>query len=228
MIKDWLHDVSKLLFPNNCFSCGLNLVSNEQHICSSCLTNLPQTNFYKHKENALSEKLKGRFDFEQAMALYYFNTEGKIQEILHEIKYRNNPYLATYMGQYMAGKLQDVFDDVDLIIAVPLHSKRTTERGYNQSELLAQGFSERLGIPLFSNAVKRIKNTETQTHKTRLERLENIKQAFQWKEQIKGKHILLIDDVITTGSTLESLVRAMPIEYDNKISILSLAAAIES
>lgn len=227
-MRAWISDLTKLLFPNNCFLCKQDLIPGEKQICTACLACLPQTNFHEHADNALSQKLKGRISFERAIAMYYFNAEGKMQEVLHEIKYRNNEHLAIYLGELLANKMKRVFADVDVIVPVPLHEARITERGYNQSELLAQGLSEQWSIPIMTQAVKRTKNTETQTHKTRSERVENMKNAFVWETQINNKHILIIDDVVTTGSTIESLVLALPTEGQNKISILSLAAAIES
>lgn len=228
MLREWSKDLVGLFFPNLCLLCKQDLVSEEKHICTSCLVDLPQTNFHHHKENTLSQKLKGRFDFEYATALYYFNTASKIQEILHEIKYNDNQHLAYYLGELMAAKLKDHFNTIDIVIPIPLHAKRKKERGYNQSEEMAKGFGRTLGIPIDTTTVRRIKNTETQTHKTRGERIENMQNAFHWSSPLLGKNILLIDDVITTGSTIESLLLARPQSDGGSISILSLAAAIES
>ncbi len=226
-VKDWFTDMGKLLFPKLCFLCKEDLISDEEQLCSSCVNELPFTNFHEHKENALCIKLQGRFEFEAATALLYFNTEGKVQEILHEIKYRGNIYLAQYLGKLMASRLKEYYKEIDILVPIPLHKKRTKERGYNQSEEIAKGISELLSIPVISNSALRVKHTETQTHKTRSERAQNMQEAFQWNE-VRNKHILLIDDVITTGSTLESLVSALPAEWNNTISILSLSAAIEA
>lgn len=228
MIKEWFTDVSKLLFPKVCLLCSADLVSAEEHLCTSCLLELPLTNFKNHAENSLRQKLKGRFDFHELNALYYFNTESKVQDILHEVKYKSNHHLAYYLGRLMALKLGDQFQDVDLIIPVPLHKRRIAERGYNQSALMAEGMGDFMGLKVDSHLVERIRYTETQTRKTSAERIENMKNAFAWKQELRDKKILLLDDVITTGSTLESLVLAMPAEWNNEISMVSFAVAVNS
>ena len=157
----------------------------------------------------------------------YFNSDSKVQKMLHEIKYQGNYFLAEYWGELMAHKYLNQLKQHDVIIPVPLHKHRVAERGYNQSYHLAQGLSTVLDIPVMQHVVKRIKDTDTQTHKSKAERLENMKDAFEWT-QIENQRILLIDDVITTGSTLESLVLALPSEWKNKITILSLAVAVDS
>jgi len=228
MIKEWFSDVAKLLFPKVCVLCKQDLISEENHLCSLCLSELPQTNFTNHSENVLTNKLKGRFDFEKANALYYFNIESKVQDILHEVKYKSNEQLAYYLGELLALKLKDSLKEIDVIIPVPLHKKRILERGYNQSALLAEGLGARLNIEVEEGVVQRKKHTETQTKKNRSERVENMKNAFQWDTAVRNKRILFLDDVITTGATLESLVLAMPAEWNNQVNILSFAAAIES
>lgn len=230
MIKQWAKDIFGLFFPDQCVLCKNELVSEEKQICSSCLFSLPLTNFQNQKENALTDKLKGRVNFEQAAALYYFNTDSAVQDILHQIKYKDNEHLAVFMGTQMANQMKKSLAAIDFIIPVPLHKKKLSQRGYNQSLLLGNGIANTLNIPLGNEFIIRTKNTETQTNKTRKQRVENVKDAFEWKnsEMLKGKHLLLIDDVITTGATLESCILALPKDLNCKISILSLAAAIES
>ncbi len=228
MVKEWFIDLGRLIFPKTCTLCSQQLVSEEEHICSTCFVGLPQTNFHEYEDHALNHKFKGRLDFEQAVAMYYFNTAGGIQEIIHEIKYRNNHYLGEYMGKFMAKKLGGFFENVDVIVPVPLHPVRLAERGYNQSEILAKGLSQQMNILYKPQVVSRVRNTETQTNKTRMERFENMKGAFEWQKIVRNQHILLVDDVITTGATIESLVHCLPKEWNNQISILSLAAVIES
>ena len=222
--KNITNDLIGLFFPNLCLLCNQELLTDEQHICSQCLISLPETNFHNHEENnALEQKIKGRFPFEAASAFYYFNTASQVQEILHQIKYRGNKQLAIFMGELIAQKLGDFFTNVDLIVPIPLHRKRIEERGYNQSELMAQGLGEAIGLPFENSLVARVRNTETQTHKTRQERIDNMKDAFEWYVPAKfyNKHLLLLDDVITTGSTLESLITVAPAEANLKFTILS-------
>ena len=172
------------------------------------------TNFHLHTDNALDQKLKGRLVYNKAFSMYYFNTQGAVRDVLYQIKYQRNNYLANYFGEQLGHYYKSQLKNIDVIIPVPLHPKRIAERGYNQSKLLADGINKVTKTPVNVDLVKRIKNTETQTHKSRIERVENMLAAFEWQKSdlLKSKSILLIDDVITTGSTLESCIRSAPIE----------------
>jgi ComF family protein len=223
----WLNDVYKLLFPKLCSLCQQDLLSEEEQICTTCLLGLPFTNFHRNNKNALSQKLKGRFDFQSANSLLYFNTESQVQQILHQIKYNSNEYLAEYMGKLMGERLKESYQNIDLVVPVPLHKRRIEERGYNQSERIGRGFVEVLGTELSTTFAHRIVNTPSQTNKNKNERFENMKDAFQWKK-LSNKNILLLDDVITTGATMDSLINAMPKEWNNSIQIISLAAVTDN
>lgn len=228
MLQEWFSDVFKLLFPRVCFLCKTDLVSEEEHLCAGCILELPETNFSKFEENPLDQKLKGRFDFKKINALYYFNADSKVQDILHEVKYNSNYHLAYYLGKIMAQKLGAHLKNADVLIPVPLHKRRVAERGYNQSEVIAEGIGNFIDLKVETNLVERIRYTETQTSKTRADRIENMKDAFEWKQDIRNKKILLLDDVITTGSTIESLVLAMPKDWNNTIHVASFAVAVNS
>jgi len=223
----WFNDVYKLLFPKLCSLCHQDLVDSEEQICTTCLLSLPFTNFHKNDDNALSQKLKGRFEFQNANSLLYFNADGQVQQILHQIKYFKNEYLAEYMGKLMGERLKESYQNVDVVIPVPLHKRRREERGFNQSERIGSGLVQALQVDLAPHFAHRIVNTPSQTNKNRSQRIENVKNAFEWKK-LTNTNILLLDDVITTGATLDSLVNAMPTEWNNTIQILSLAAVTDN
>ncbi len=228
--KTALHDLWNLIFPNVCLICNNILISGEQHICLGCFAQLPRTHFQQHNDNALEQKLFARFPFERASALFYFNTGSKIQQLIHEIKYNNNEKLAIYLGTVLASESVKIFESIDVIVPVPLSKKRQFERGYNQSALLAQGIAAQTGLIINEKLVMRVKNTESQTRKTKLERIANLSNAFEWHlpANYSEKHILLIDDVITTGATVESLILAAPKAAGLKFSVLCLAHAANS
>ncbi len=230
MLRELAKDVFELFYPNNCGLCKKAITKGEEHICTSCLLSLAETNFHTVKDNAVEKILRGRFNFHRATSLYYFNKEGGMQEAMHSIKYLNNIYLAEHFGKLMSKKLKDWLQDVDHIIPIPLAEKKESQRGYNQAFHMAKGLSDASGIVLNNTMVARIKDTATQTKMNRVQRIENMQAAFQWNtiDKLKGKHLLLLDDVITTGATVESCVLALPNNIDIKISILSLAVAIES
>ncbi len=229
-LKTLAEDLAGLFFPNICVLCKNELLSAEQHLCTTCITTLPETNFHKQIENPLTSKMLGRFPFEKIIALYYFNTEGQVQEILHEIKYRKNKQLAKFMGSVLATKLRDALQDINVILPIPLHTKRLQDRGFNQSAIIAQQLATDLKKVYHEKIVSRIKNTETQTNKNRSQRMDNMENAFAWSndENLKNAHILLVDDVITTGATIESCILAAPPNFNLKFSVLTLAAAVDS
>jgi ComF family protein len=230
MLRKILQDIFELFYPNTCGLCKHSLSKGEEHICIACLLSLPATNFHTLDNNPVEQILRGRFTFEKATSYYYFNKEGGMQEAMHAIKYVSNIYLAEYFGKKLALDLKDWLQPIDLIIPIPLSHKKESQRGYNQSYHLAKGISDASAIILNEDAVRRIKNTATQTKMNRTQRIENMKDAFEWTQpnDLTGKHLLLVDDVITTGATIDSCIQAFPQNIDIKISILSLAVAIES
>ncbi len=229
-MKKLLKSILHLFFPNNCVACQNELFEGEKFICLSCNFSLPETNLHKIKTNLIEQFFLHQSNVCKATAFYFFNKEGKVQHLLHEIKYNDNKKLAFYLGKKMAEKLaeQNWLDDVDVIIPVPLHQKKLNKRGYNQSLEIAKGIADYIKIEINTTSLKRIKNTETQTQKSKMERIENIKDAFEVDLDLinNKKHILLIDDVITTASTLNACVETIGKTSKIKISVLCLAAAI--
>ncbi len=212
-IKGAFNSFVQLFYPRVCAGCGNNLLTGEEFICLNCYDVLQPTSFNLHKENRFYNNMVARIPIEEASAMYYFSKGGRIQRILHEIKYSGNKSLAVYMGNLIGKKnvREDAFKDIDVIVPVPLHPKKEAKRGYNQCVLICKGIGEAMDKPMVVDGLKRVIFTSTQTHKTRVDRWENVKDAFQVDNvnSLKGKHILLFDDVMTTGATLEASARTL-------------------
>lgn len=226
-VNQYFQDFFALFFPDLCAGCGTNLFKNEQVICTKCIYHLPLTNFHNDPFNKLAKQLWGRFVFTQACSYVYFRKGGRVQNIMHQLKYNNRPEAGYKMGQLYAYVLNgsDEWQKPDLIIPVPLHPKKLKKRGYNQSESISEGLASILHIPVMTDHLTRIENTETQTRKSRFVRYENLKTAFYCKEKISlsGKHILLVDDVMTTGATLEACATVLLAVQGTSISIVTVA-----
>lgn len=225
----YLADFVSLLFPELCTACGESLVAGEHLMCTDCLYNLPFTHFHLQPDNIVARQFWGKIPVEGAYALYYFNKGGKIQNLMHQFKYKGVQQIGNLLGNIAGGQLvnNEILKSADLIIPVPLHKNRLRKRGYNQSACFAEGLAEKLNIPVEMNNLVRINATETQTHKSRFARFENMKEVFAVinPERLINKHVLLVDDVVTTGSTLEACgVELLKIE-GLKLSIATIAYA---
>ncbi len=222
-------DLYNTFFPRKCVYCGKNLDKSEQEICKKCLNRLPETQFLNDYENQLFQKFWGRVNIEFAFSMYYFNKQSVLQHLLHHIKYKGRKELAYVLGKSLGQELKNTshFKSCDLIIPVPLHPEKEKKRGYNQSEWIAKGVSESINIPVNTALLQRHVNSKSQTRKNRKERWENVRMAFSLKtNEISGyKHALLIDDVITTGATLEACATLLINALHLKVSIASLAYA---
>ncbi|MEN8122897.1 MAG: ComF family protein [Bacteroidota bacterium] len=220
-------DFFNLFFPRKCNHCGNNLDKTEKEVCKRCLFEIPKTKFHTDPDNPVNKTFWGRVNVEFATSGYYFTKKSILQNLLHHIKYHNKKELAFELGKYLGTELSSVenFNECDMIIPVPLHPVKKKKRGYNQSEWIANGLSEKLAIPVNNNILIRHINSKSQTKKNREERWENVRSAFSIKtpENNQPKHVLLVDDVITTGATIEACASLL-IEYLNvKVSIASLA-----
>ena len=224
-----LHDLLDILFPRHCCGCGSILTGEEHGICSNCLIHLPLTRYTQFDDNHTEQVLCEVERLVAATSLLYFRFGSISRNIVHSIKYCGNRQMAYYMGRMLGLELlrSGRFDCIDYLIPVPLHRKKERKRGYNQSALLCLGISDVMHIEVIKNNLIRTVNTESQTNKKRAERIENMRGVFTVKEplQLQGKHVLLVDDVLTTGATVSACCKAME-KIDNiKISVATLAIA---
>jgi ComF family protein len=225
----YLADFISLLFPELCPACGTDLIANEHIICTDCLYNLPQTNFHQQPDNVVAQQFWGKIKVESAYALYYFTKGGKVQNLMHHFKYKGMHQIGNVLGNIAGMQLStnDKFTTIDYIIPVPLYKSRFKERGYNQSVCFAEGLSQKLKAEVELNNLVRIKATETQTHRSRFARFENMQEVFVVNdpEKLKDKHVLLVDDIVTTGSTLEACGIQLLTIPGLKLSIATIAYA---
>ena len=221
-------DFLQFFFPELCVACGQILNKQEKVLCLSCLFHLPRTEFHKDPENPVSQIFWGRIRIEHASSFFYFNKGSTYQPLIHKLKYNGRKDIGIEMGKIFGFEIRNsVFTKADLIIPVPLHPKKLKTRGYNQSEMIARGMAVSLQLPVNTDVLYRSESTETQTHKSRFDRFQNVEGKFVVRKdhEIQGKHVILADDVVTTGSTLEACAAAILGISGTKVSILTLAVA---
>lgn len=227
MKRIW-NDLLNLFFPRLCLICQTPLVEGEGHICLHCRQELPYTHFTDPKANPVYELFR-EVPAANATALLHFRKGGRGQKLIHALKYRGYKRLGLELGRMAvtANRQSGLFETVDLLLPVPLHPKRLRQRGYNQSEWIAQGIRSATGLPVDTTHLRRVRENISQTHKQIFERAENVQDIFRLEdpEALAGKHVLLIDDVITTGSTLKACAKALQAAPDIRISILGIALA---
>jgi ComF family protein len=196
-----------LFFPRLCIACSEPITFDEVCICLNCQADLPETDFHLSKKNPFTDRFDGRVVIETAAALFFFTKKSKTQHLIHQIKYADKREAAFELGRFFGQKLrtQAHFQTIDCIIPVPMHPKKRVIRGFNQAEFFANGLAETMLIPVNTTALQKTKMTETQTKKTRLERLQNTEDVFVLTDPsvFNHKNILIVDDVMTSGATLE-------------------------
>lgn len=226
-IKDWLGSFLSLLFPRCCVVCGRPLAKGEECLCTMCNINLPRTDYHLRKDNPVEKMFWGKIPLERATSFFFYRKGSDFRQILHQLKYGGQKGIGAIMGRYMAAELLEsgFFEGVDVILPVPLHKKKQQIRGYNQSEWIARGIAAVTGISIDTESVVRRKNTETQTRKSSLERWENVEGIFELHhaESLTGKHILIVDDVLTTGATTVECASCLTDIEGIRISVLTLA-----
>lgn len=227
-VVNFFKDFINLLYPVQCELCGENLNNGEKSLCTNCLYALPRTNFHMDKDNEVAQMFWGRVEVVHATAWYYFQKGGSVQKLLHRFKYNNRKQIGYHLGCLIGVALENTgFGEADIIIPVPLHSEQFKRRGYNQSEILARGLSSGLKKPVDTITLCKTLLNSSQTYKRRYERWHNVKGIYNLKksEAIENKHILLVDDVVTTGATLEACVRTLQKAKNVKVSVFALAKA---
>lgn len=225
---DKIHkNLLNVMFPMFCNGCSKLLLKNENVICTKCTHNLPFTNHHNIKDTEIHNVFYGLVPFEFAASFLYFTKKGIVQSLIHNLKYKNRQEVGTYLGNLYTKELVnlEVIKNIDLIIPVPLHKKRFHERGYNQVNTFCKAIEKDLSIPVLENVLVKTKNLKSVTHKSKKNRLEHNKNVFSIENQhkIEGKHILIIDDVFTTGATIEACAREILKIKNTKISILTMA-----
>jgi ComF family protein len=227
--KDILLDFVGLFFPRYCRCCLEPLVRQEELICMKCMLELPRSNYHLEKENPFYMKMRGRIPVEHVMALFKFVKSSRVQKLLHSLKYRGEAEIGVALGKLYAQYLMlaNLQNDFDLILPVPLHAFKKKKRGYNQSEEFGKGLSEVLAIPCTDNVLERKFQTATQTKKSKVSRWTNVSDVFALRlpGEIEGKRILLVDDVMTTGATLEACGQVVIDGGCKSLSIACIAAA---
>ena len=226
-MQELLHDLSNLLYPRVCVVCKNQLLSAEKHLCLSCKIKQPHSNFFDSPENAMEISFKGRTHLQQAACLFYFQKQGISQSILHQIKYKKNQALAMEYGKIMGKKILKCsrFKGINYLFPIPMSKEKLKKRGYNQSEILCKGIQRVTGIPLITSTLENHKNEASQTFFNRTSRIFNQKftRTIDSSLPFIRKHILLVDDVVTTGSTIEFYFHKLNNKYQSKISVAALA-----
>lgn len=227
-IRSYLEDFLELFFPECCAGCGRTLIRKEDFICIYCRYALPQTNFHRVDDHEAARLFWGLVPFQFVLSYLYFKDMSSVQQIIHHFKFKNKPLLASYFGKEYGRKLiwkNHPVTQADVLIPVPMQPKKLRKRGYNQSEYFALGLAEILEIPLCSTALKRQNGSVSQIGKNRLDRFQNIGNAIEpgYLDGLAGKHIVLVDDVLTTGATLAACAEVLLKADISMISVITFA-----
>ncbi len=207
LVRKYLEGLVSLFYPDFCLACNTSLLGNETILCTFCRHTLPVTGFHNSPGNPVEKLFWGRIPVVGATSLLFFEKGSKYQSLIHQLKYYGKKEAGKFLGRLLGASLQDTsFNDAEVIVTVPLHKAKLRRRGFNQSDVIAQGISEITGKPVLSNVLRRKTNTKSQTRQKRYDRWKNVEGIFECSKPdlIKGKHVLLVDDVVTTGATLEA------------------------
>lgn len=227
----YFSDLFELFYPNLCLACSEKLLKGEESLCFQCRRELPQTGYWTEAENAMAKRFWGRVELQGAAALFQFQKDGDVQNLLHQLKYRGRIDAGEYLGKMIGRSLLQpdcVIKNVDLIVPVPLHWKRQRMRGYNQCDHIARGISETMQVPWSDSVLERVQENVSQTKKNRFDRWYNVAEIFVVKdaEQLKNKHVLLVDDVMTTGATAEACLQQILSVEGAKASFVAAAVVV--
>ena len=229
-VKSVIKDFAHLFFPHICAGCGTDVISHYIPICARCISRLPVTNFHHYANNPIEKYFWGRIPVFSAAAFCHFTAGSLVQHLLHQLKYKGNKEVGYVLGRMMGATLleSERFGSIDTLMPLPLFAARQKKRGYNQSAEICNGISAVMGLPVNTSAVVRLSATETQTHKNRVDRWQNMDGKFEVVNSnlLTGRHVLLVDDVITTGATLEACGQELLEIPGLKLSIATLAYTV--
>lgn len=228
-VKHLFADAMHLFFPHNCLGCGSDLLAETSMLCLRCISNLPYTGYENIDNNPVENIFRGRAAIKEAASTFYFSKGHLVQQFIHQLKYKGNRQVGHYLGALMGNALleSDRFANIDYLIPLPLYADKEFKRGYNQSTIICNGMSAAMQIPVLNDNVVRQRYTDTQTKKHRAERWQNVEGSFSVKNPsiLAGKNVLLVDDVITTGATLEACTQCMKEVEGLEVSLSTLATA---
>lgn len=221
------HDFLNLLYPHSCHICEKELLKNEQILCTSCLHDLPVTRYHLHNDNPVQKIFQGRVKIDKATALLHFRKKSGVQQLIHDLKYRGHQEIGKFLGAWLGEELSGIpaYRDIDLVLPVPLHKSRLKERGYNQVAAFGREIAGRLDAQYRPDLLLKVNAMQTQTSKGRISRWGKIEQTLDIHspEELKGRKVLLVDDLVTTGATLEACAHKL-LEIENiSISIATMA-----
>ncbi len=228
-IDKMIINLLNLFFPKVCLACESHLSDNELYVCTFCRNELPVTNFHLDGDNAVAKRLYGRVNYVHATSLLWFNKKGIVQRLLHNLKYKGHEDVGTFLGKWLGEELSltELYKDIDVVVPVPLHKTKLRKRGYNQVDKFGKEIAQALNIEYNADVLIKIKATSTQVFKDRLKRILTHESDFSISDvhTLKGKHILLVDDIITTGATLEACANELITIEGVTISVATMAIA---
>lgn len=232
LLTDIKEALLHIAFPHLCQRCGTDVLNTSDQLCPQCIIALPKTSFELFPDNPIEHYFWGRLDLVSATAQYYFTKDSGMQHLMHVFKYQRNQALGMFLGKLMGQSLLAAprFSGVDALVPLPLFKSKERARGFNQATVLCKGISEAWGKPVWTDVVIRTEHTESQTKKNRIERWQNMRHRFEIinEEKIRGKHLLLVDDVVTTGATLEACGNEILQAEDTRLSVATLCLAVRS
>jgi ComF family protein len=230
LVKNYIADFLHLFFPHICIGCNTDVLNDNHILCAKCISNLPETGFLSSAGNPVEKIFYGRLNVQNAGSAFYFNKNSVIQQVIIQLKYKSNQQAGNFLGKLLGHQIAGSkrFDDVDLLIPLPLNDKKLFKRGYNQAAVIVKGITSVWNKPVIENAIERVLFTETQTHKDRVARWETMEGVFTVTHPrlLKNKHILLVDDIITTGATLEACGEAILKVPGTRLSVATIAYTI--
>jgi ComF family protein len=228
-MKNWFSDLLNIFYPKVCMGCSTSLYDGENVLCIGCAGSIPVAYELLESDEKVKDLFYGRLDLHHARSLFFYEKIGVVQHMIHQLKYQQQQHVSAYLGKWTAGYVTEdaLFSDVDYVVPVPVHAKRFKQRGYNQVTLFGQEISDALGVRFRENVLTKTKNTIKQAQLGQVKRIDERESPYELQEQLPaGSHILLVDDVITTGTTLSLCAKELLKIPDVKISILTMAVSV--